>query len=138
MSRRDNQYQAERWLLTAREDLRAAEALARAEMYAQACFYCQQAAEKAVKALWYAIDADPWGHSVKRLILDYPEKSRLQNVEMCLDKAGLLDQYYIPTRYPNGLPDLTPGQIYGKNDARECLAAAEMMVDACDGHFKSL
>ncbi len=22
-----------------------------------------------------------------------------------------LDQYYIPTRYPNGLPDLTPGEV---------------------------
>ena len=52
MSRTDNRRQAERWLLTAREDLKAAETLLDAEMYAQACFHSQQAAEKAVKSLW--------------------------------------------------------------------------------------
>jgi HEPN domain-containing protein len=107
-------------------------------MYAQACFHCQQAAEKAVKALWYAIDADPWGHSVKRLILDYPKKSELSDLETLLEKASLLDQYYIPTRYPHGLPDLTPGQIYSKEDTRETFAAAEMVVEACHRHLKSV
>jgi len=33
----------------------------------------QQAAEKAVKALWYLADAEPWGHSVQKLIGDLRE-----------------------------------------------------------------
>lgn len=36
MSQEDNRYQAERWMLTAQEDLRAAENLLSAEMYAHA------------------------------------------------------------------------------------------------------
>lgn len=56
--------EAERWLQTAQEDLRAARTLADAGMYTQACFYAQQSGEKAVKALWYLVDAVPWGHSV--------------------------------------------------------------------------
>jgi hypothetical protein len=41
MSLSDNRYQAERWLLTAEEDLRAAQTLFDAGIYAQACFLAQ-------------------------------------------------------------------------------------------------
>lgn len=68
MSQSKNRYHAERWLQTAEEDLEAAKVLLDAGMYAQACFYAHQSAEKAVKSLWYLEDANPWGHSVKRLI----------------------------------------------------------------------
>ena len=49
MSLPKNLHQAERWLLTAREDLQAAETLAAAEMHAQSCFLAQQSGEKALK-----------------------------------------------------------------------------------------
>lgn len=102
MGRSKNRYEAERWLRTAEEDLRAAEALAQACSFAQACSYAQQSAEKAVKALWYAIDADPWGHSVQKLIVDFPEKQTLPDLDRWIEQAALLDKFYIPTRYPNG------------------------------------
>ena len=60
MSRSKNRHQAERWMQTAREDLAAAMVLAEAGMYAQACFYAQQSGAKAVKALWYLVDAVLW------------------------------------------------------------------------------
>ncbi len=69
MSLSGNRYEAERWLRTAEEDLAAVRALIESNSFAQACFYCQQSAEKAVKALWYLADEDPWGHSVQRLIM---------------------------------------------------------------------
>jgi len=117
--------------MTAQEDLQAAEALVAVEMFSQACFLVQQAAEKAVKALWRLEDADPWGHSVKRLIVDFPRKEQIIDLEEWVDSAALLDKFYIPTRYPNGLPDLTPGQIYVMDDAQRGLAAARMLVEAC-------
>lgn len=43
----------------------------------------------------------------------------------------LLDKYYIPTRYPNGLPDLTPGQVYREEDARRGLDAARFLAARC-------
>jgi HEPN domain-containing protein len=58
MSRTKNRSEAERWLLTAEEDFKAAELLFEGAMYAQACFYAQQAGEKALKALWYMADAE--------------------------------------------------------------------------------
>ena len=74
MSLSKNRYEAERWLRTAEEDLQAVEVLVKAGAFAQACFYAQQSGEKAVKALWYVSDADPWGHSIQRLILEFPQK----------------------------------------------------------------
>ncbi len=87
MSWTKNQHEAERWLKTAEEDLQAADVLLRAGSFAQACFYptgifdAQQSGEKAVKALWYRMDADPWGHSVQKLIADFPEKHNLPDLE---------------------------------------------------------
>ncbi len=41
----------EDWLIEAKDDLKAAGNLGQAMLFAQACFHCQQAAEKALKAL---------------------------------------------------------------------------------------
>jgi HEPN domain-containing protein len=131
MSQAKNRHQAERWLATAEEDLQAVQALLDAKMYAQACFYAQQAGEKAVKALWYAIDADPWGHSVQRLIADFPRRDDLPGPGTWIAQAAALDKFYIPTRYPNGLPDLTPGQVYQRDEAEHGLQTARSLVAAC-------
>ena len=131
MSHAKNRAEALRWLLTAEEDIRAAEVLAAGAMFAQACFYAQQSAEKAVKSLWYAIDADPWGHSVQRLLSEFPAKAGDDDWEPWITRGALLDKLYIPTRYPNGLPDLTPGQVYGRDDADRALEAAAFLVAHC-------
>ena len=131
MSRTKNRYQAQRWLQTAEEDLKAAQVLMTAGLYAQACFYAQQSAEKAVKALWYEVDADPWGHSVQRLVREFPLATEIDNLEDWIEQGALLDKFYIPTRYPNGLPDLTPGQVYRLSDAERGLKAAESLLISC-------
>jgi HEPN domain-containing protein len=131
MSEAKNRYQAERWLATAEEDMEAAKVLASAGKYAQACFFAQQSGEKAVKALWYLVDADPWGHSVQKLVSAFPRASDIPELEAWIEWGALLDKFYIPTRYPNGLPDLTPGQVYRADDAARGLAAAGELVAAC-------
>jgi HEPN domain-containing protein len=131
MSQSKNQYQAERWLLTAEEDLGVAELLFQAGKYAPACFYCQQSGEKALKALWYLVDAEPWGHSIQRLIVDFPNRAKVVGLETWIEQAALLDKFYIPTRYPNGLPDLTPGQVYRQADAKRGIEAARLLLAGC-------
>jgi HEPN domain-containing protein len=131
MSQSKNQHQAERWLLTAEEDMHAAELLFQAEMYAQACFYAQQSGEKALKSLWYLVDANPWGHSVQRLVAEFPRRAEIADLEAWTERAALLDKFYIPTRYPNGLPDLTPGQVYRREDARQGIEAASQLIQGC-------
>jgi len=78
--------------------------------------------------MWNLVDCRSRSHSVKRLIVEFPHKANLPDLDTLAEKAALLDKFYIPTRYPNGLPDLTPGQIYGKGDAQGGIEAAETLV----------
>ena len=136
MSESKNRHDAERWLLTAEEDLEAAQSLNQTGHFAQACFYSQQAGEKALKSVWFLADSDPWGHSIQRLVAEFPGKNKLGDMEKWIDSAALLDKLYIPTRYPNGLPDLTPGKVYRQGDAKEAIAAAEFLIVGCRKRFK--
>jgi len=54
--------------LNRRNDLEAATILKEHGKYSLACFHAQQAAEKAVKALFYSMEDEPWGHSIGKLL----------------------------------------------------------------------
>jgi len=68
MSAEKSQKEAKRWFITATDDFDTAKILKLSAKYAHSCFHAQQAGEKALKSLWYFIDSDPWGHSIKMLI----------------------------------------------------------------------
>ncbi len=70
MSTEKNMREAIRWLTTADDDLDSAVILKKNGKYAHSCFHAHQAGEKALKAVWFFADADPWGHSIKKLIED--------------------------------------------------------------------
>jgi len=128
MSLEKQHQEALRWLKTADEDLGAARGLRSLKKYSHACFLAQQCGEKALKALWYALGHDPWGHSIQKLIVDIPDKAARQVLRVHLEAGVMLDRYYIPTRYPNGLPDLTPGEVYLKQDADLCIRHARAIL----------
>ncbi len=127
MSVRKTLDEARRWLKTAEMDLRAARLLLREGEYALSCFHAHQAAEKALKALWYALESSPWGHSLVKLLRELEEVAPeiFNKLRDLLEPAALLDKYYIPTRYPNGLPDLTPDEVYTRREAEEAVRLAE-------------
>jgi len=64
-------------------------------------------------------------------VVDFPQKQTLPDLNKWIEQAALLDKFYIPTRYPNGLPDLTPGQVYTRQDAQQGLETARAIVAAC-------
>ncbi|MYD85875.1 MAG: HEPN domain-containing protein [Acidobacteria bacterium] len=65
----DARAEADRWCRQAANDLAFARVAARERFYAQACFVAQQAAEKAVKAIAYALgERTVLGHSLVTLI----------------------------------------------------------------------
>ncbi len=131
MSREQLWHEASRWLTTAWEDLRAAEVLRDAALFSHCCFLAQQGAEKAIKALHMLQDVDPWGHSIQKLMADLPERpASMEPWQDYLDKASALDRFYIPARYPNGLPDLTPGTTFNRRDADTSLEQAQAIVQA--------
>ncbi|MEW6527210.1 MAG: HEPN domain-containing protein [Spirochaetota bacterium] len=130
MSKENNVKESSRWFDTAMSDYEAAKIMCDYKKFAHACFLSQQSAEKALKALHYYYDSDPWGHSVLKLIDDmkYIDIEAYNVVSSCIDSARLLDKLYIPTRYPNGLPDITPDIAYTQNDADEALLSADMIL----------
>lgn len=87
-----------------------------------ALFLCQQSAEKALKAFIYSREDEPvFSHSVAFLLR---LATTLDQEFKPLKAAKRLDDYYIPTRYPNGLPGETPSDYY--DDADEVSRALEL------------
>lgn len=127
MSTENHRAEAARWFEQAADDLEAARVLHAGSHFAQACFYSQQAAEKALKALGWAHGEDLWGHSLIGLC------KRLRNlgVSVSLRDAdlGALDRLYIPSRYPSGLPDLAPKQAFFDPDSREAMERAAGVIE---------
>jgi HEPN domain-containing protein len=125
--RQDPRQEARRWLAQAENDLSFAEHGRRLGFHAQACFLCQQAAEKAVKAVHYLRGArSAFGHAVDGL-LESLETAGLP-VAPLRPLAKRLDRHYLPTRYPNGLPGNVPAEVYGEVDSADALAAARSVV----------
>ena len=118
-----------RWLRQAQEDLRWTRHLAEQGAYYLACFLAQQVAEKALKAFLYAQGEEVvLGHSVERLCAAASAYDPAFGVHA--RSWSLLDAYYIPTRYPNGLPDGIPADVYTEKAARDAVTLAEEAVEA--------
>jgi HEPN domain-containing protein len=58
------------------------------------------------------------------LLADYPELDRFK------EAAQQLDQYYIPARYPNGLPGGVPAEVFTRSQAEGAVAAARDLMAA--------
>lgn len=114
--------QAEGNLEHAKNDLRTG-------FYEWACFSAQQSAEKAVKAVFQKLGAEAWGHSVYDLLTGLREK--LDVDEKLLEYALELDKAYIPARYPNAHPSLSPRRRYTRAEAERLIGYAEVIVDFC-------
>jgi len=135
--RKSGMEEGKRWLEQAKEDLKWARMLAEKGGYHIACFLAQQVAEKAIKAFLYASgETIVLGHSVNILA----QKATQYN-EKIGEKSGrwsVLDGYYIPTRYPNGLPDSIPSKVYNREIATEAVDLAEDAVNTVDEIMKDL
>lgn len=121
--------ESERWFEQALENLRAAEDNLRMEHYAWSCFLSQQAAECALKSVFYLIGVEKFGHSILDLLLDLSTELEL-DVSDLLDCARLLDKHYAAPRYANMHPHTRypPYKLYGRNDAERCLSCAQTVV----------
>ncbi len=122
---KESREEAKRWWKQAENDLGYAELGLSAGYYAQVCFQSHQVAEKALKAWHYGILRKRFvpGHSLRKLAQE------LDFEESITEKLTILDQYYIPTRYPNGLPDLAPFEVYTQSQAEEAVSTAKMVLN---------
>ena len=97
------------WWNQAQRDLEHAVAARDGDRHEWACFAAHQAAEKAVKALHLAHGQEAWGHVVARLLAELP----IPVSDELVASGQVLDNYYVPSRYPNGHAEGAPFEHYG-------------------------
>ena len=114
---------ADDWYNQAENDLLWAQDTLKSGHYAQACFVCQQAAEKATKslALYRGYDQIK-SHSIYEIITGLGINDELKTI------AQRLDQYYISTRYPDAFPSGAPFQFFTKEQADEAFEFASVFL----------
>ena len=123
----NNRREARRWFDQGKHDHEAAKVNKREGFYEVACFLCQQSAEKVLKSFLYHQGERPViGHSTYLLA----KRCRAYESEFAsvLDLCKSLDQYYIPTRYPNSLPGGIPHEVFTKEDARRALEGLRQII----------
>ena len=121
------------WLHQALADLEQARVSADTGHHEWACFAAHQAVEKALKALHLHLGQQVWGHGLGRSYRDLPEPTALAlgaEVADLEDRLRILDALYIPTRYPDSLPDGAPTDHFGRLQSDDALRHARALVDA--------
>jgi HEPN domain-containing protein len=124
------------WFRQAEADLRHAEVSVHEGDCEWSCFAAQQAAEKAMKALYYSLHGDPWGHSLLAMVQSLPSSFAAKLPKDLADSARALDKHYLQTRYPNGFDAGAPADYYTERDAREAIAHAQSFLDFCRAEIR--
>jgi HEPN domain-containing protein len=114
----------EQWIERAEYDLATAQAMLEARRYLYVLFCCQQAIEKALKALvaLRTEECPPRTHSLLEL-------AAIANLRLAPPQQGLfreLCSYYITSRYPEGMAVVGP-EIDAERAARVLSATEEVI-----------
>ena len=116
---------AKDWFAQAERDLEQARDSRSAGRHEWACFAAQQGAEKALKALHLACNQEAWGHMIAQLLAELPAGAPAG----LADKAKVLDNYYVATRYANGHPAGAPFEHYGRIQSDQAIQYASEIIE---------
>jgi HEPN domain-containing protein len=123
---------AREWVRFAEGDLRSARVLLREAVYNEVCFHSQQCVEKLLKAFLVSRgERTPRTHRLTDLLEAL--QGRDKQMEMLRDSCVVLDQYYLPSRYPDAVIGSKPGGFPSAKDAEEALEIAESVWSAMLG-----
>jgi HEPN domain-containing protein len=117
----------EDWLRQAEKDLKHARNSIASQDFEWACFAAQQAAEKALKALYQQLGGEFIGYSLLKMMRELPADSR--PAEPLQARAAALDKLYIPTRYPNGFDSGAPSDYFDTADAGKAVDDAQAVIE---------
>lgn len=126
---------ANNWFDFANEDLIVAKASLEKQVYNLACFHAHQGTEKMLKGYLAANGKDiPKTHFIGTLLKLCAEIDQgfKEITQMCIK----LDDYYIPTRYPDALPGMLSEGMPNKEDAIESIAVLEKVMDFVSKRIK--
>ena len=121
------------WYEQAKIDFEKAKNDLKLGYYEWCCFTAQQSCEKVVKSLIMKLGYTPWGHSITNLLKLIQDKINIP--DEIIEKAQLLDAYYIPTRYPNSFSEGKPSDYYNKRMAEEAIDAADKIIGFCENYI---
>lgn len=116
------------WLKQALRDLEHAKKSVRFQDYEWACFSSQQAAEKAIKAVYLSLGMEAWGHDLTNLIRGLKKIAGLKIPRQLIECAAELDKHYVISRYPNGFAEGAPWEHYTRKDAEKCVKSGEKLI----------
>lgn len=115
------------WWSQAVRDLKFAEESINGEWHEWACFAAHQAAEMAVKALYFHLSRRPDGSLVSRLLKGLPDTIGVD--EDFVESAKVLDTFYIPTLYPDSHAEGAPFEHYGPLQSQGAIACATRILE---------
>ncbi len=118
---------AQDWLNQALRDLEQAKDCEKSGRHEWACFVAQQAAEKGVKALHLHLGQEAWGHVIAKLLEELPQTVLV--AKEIIEKGRVLDNFYIPPRYPNSHPEGAPYEHYGPLQGEEAIRYASEIIE---------
>jgi len=131
--KRPHKEESLRWLTQAKDEFKDADDLRKRNRFYLALFHFQQAAEKALKAYLYL--------KVKSIEVFYTHSiDDLLEMTMDIDpdfkevaQVKKLDKYYVPTRYPNGLPGGVPSRYFDDpKEAEEAMELAKSVIELAE------
>lgn len=111
------------WLNAAEDDLQTARILFEQKVYYASAFYCQQAAEKALKAVY--INRIKKANISHNLISTAME---LKTPQQILSACKRLNPHYIQSRYPDA-GNAVPKEAYEAGTVEELLKKAEEVFE---------
>ncbi len=122
-----------RWFTQAKDEFQDADDLRKRGRFYLALCHLQQASKKALKAYLYLKVKSMevfYSHSIDELLgMALEIDSDFQQTI----RAKKLDQYYIPTRYPNGLPGGIPSRYYDDpKEAEEAMNLAKELIEVVE------
>ncbi|OGX40690.1 MAG: hypothetical protein A3C53_00245 [Omnitrophica WOR_2 bacterium RIFCSPHIGHO2_02_FULL_68_15] len=119
---------AARWFRQAEHDLQIATRL-KEESPADACYFAEQASQKALKAFLFARGSR---HQPEHSVAALAQRCGEQDPEFgpLVASGQLMDQFYIPTRYPDALADpAVPFESYSTEQAVGAIRLATEILD---------
>lgn len=119
--------EAQAWWTEAESEIVGARHLLESQDYHLCAFFCQQAAEKGLKAVWMLRNREHPPRTNNLLDLS----AGLSNSDECATALRRLNPHYLASRYPDAANGV-PARNYNREIAEELLASAMMIMARCE------
>jgi len=115
------------WIAAATDDFEMARLALENGYWSHVCFLSQQAVEKVLKSL-FLIEGKSYPKTHKLIDLLTNIGNFAKEVKEFEEEFRILDEYYLPTRYPDAIPGTRAEGLPGEAHAKETIEIAEKIL----------